>query len=543
MEWMFNLHGTQNRGDSTHLQMIGATTKVNQPGFFEARQNGFAENAAAARAGFELGEGTRNVDGVSEPIPFGGGGQGGGNPYSGFYSSDGTKDIDAWGINGRGFWDLGAVVITLLYDYEWYDRVIEDEGDANPSVVFPAIWSDSAWQTTEDLRVEREGERYTWTAGFFFLYEDLDATQFLPRTSSDFETTETFQQKLTSWAPYANTEIDLVEEGVIPGIYGLTLGGGIRYNHEKKEFEFVRSMQPAISAQIRQKTSRETTWSELTGDVQLSYTPFANEYGTLLSYLKYGRGFNSGDFNVGLTVSGGNSIRNQIEEVKSESIDAVEFGLRTRWFDDRLAFDAAVFRYWYHDLPVFDIGNEVGELPTRKLFNGDAKIRGAEVELRVKPLPGLLLSANFGWLDSEFKDFAVTKSVASPGGGSESADFNYAGNPLVAAPEWNFAGIAEFEMPLFGWGSLIPHWDVNYRSKAYFDPQMLDPISQNGYWIHNARIAYRTPYDRIELAFWVANVFDEEYKVDAFDPNPDYNTLLEAWGEPRTYGVTLSLNW
>ena len=281
----------------------------------------------------------------------------------------------------------------------------------------------------------------------------------------------------------------------------------------------------------------------MTGDVQLSYTPFANEYGTLLSYLKYGRGFNSGDFNVGLTVSGGNSIRNQIEEVKSESIDAVEFGLRTRWFDDRLAFDAAVFRYWYHDLQVFDIVNEVGELPTRKLLNGDAKIRGAEVELRVKPLPGLLLSANFGWLDSEFKDFVVTKSVASPRGGSESADFDYAGNPLVAAPEWNFAGIAEFEMPLFGWGSLIPHWDVDYRSKAYFDPQMLDPISQNGYWIHNARIAYRTPYDRIELAFWVANVFDEEYKVDTFDPNPDYDTILEVWGEPRTYGVTLSLNW
>ena len=72
---------------------------------------------------------------------------------------------------------------------------------------------------------------------------------------------------------------------------------------------------------------------------------------------------------------------------------------------------------------------------------------------------------------------------------------------------------------------------------------MLDPISQDGYWLHNARIAYRAPGDWIELAFWVANVFDEEYKVDVFDLSRDYNTILEVWGEPRMYGVTLSLNW
>ncbi len=31
--------------------------------------------------------------------------------------------------------------------------------------------------------------------------------------------------------------------------------------------------------------------------------------------------------------------------------------------------------------------------------------------------------------------------------------------------------------------------------------------------------------------------------VDIFDVARAFNTILEAWGEPRTYGVTLSLNW
>ena len=179
MEWMFNAHGTQNRGDSLHLQMLGATTKQNKLGFFEARQNGFSENAAANRSGFTLGEGTEEVDGITgDPVVPG---EGGGNPYSGFYDSDGIEYIDAWGINGRGFWDLGAVVITLLYDYEWYDRVVEDEGDANPSIVFPATWSDSAWQTTEELRVEGEGERYTMDRGILLPPRGTRREQLLSR--------------------------------------------------------------------------------------------------------------------------------------------------------------------------------------------------------------------------------------------------------------------------------------------------------------------------------------------------------------------------
>jgi len=146
-----------------------------------------------------------------------------------------------------------------------------------------------------------------------------------------------------------------------------------------------------------------------------------------------------------------------------------------------------------------------------------------------------------GWLDSEFGDFRVTKT---PGLGTlNPVGFDYKGNALVAAPTWNFAVIVRHEVPLFGWGSLIPQYDLNYRSKTYLDPQMADPISQEGYYLHNFRIAYRTPDERIELAFWVSNLLDEEYKVDAFDLTRGDNTILEVWGEPRTYGVTLSLGW
>ena len=303
---------------------------------------------------------------------------------------------------------------------------------------------------------------------------------------------------------------------------------------------------PADSRELSlPEDSAEATWKEWTGDLKLSYTPFSNEYGMLLSYLSYGHGFKGGHSNAGLTIVGGESdtVEERITPTEPEFIDAIEFGIRSRWFDDRLILNAAVFRYWYQDLQVFDITNEPGSFPLPHLLNGDAKILGAEAELRVKPLPGLLISANLGWLDAEFEEFTVIKTIGQPRGTPKPQEFDYRGNRLVASPTWNWSVITKYEIPLFGWGSLTPQWALNYRSKTYLDPQQLDPISQDGYWLHNVRIAYRTPDDRIELAFWVSNIFEQEYKVDVFDLTREHNTILERWGEPRTYGVTLSLEW
>ena len=59
----------------------------------------------------------------------------------------------------------------------------------------------------------------------------------------------------------------------------------------------------------------------------------------------------------------------------------------------------------------------------------------------------------------------------------------------------------------------------------------------------NARLAYRTPNDRIEVAAWVRNFLDERYKVDVFDVSRDFNTILEVWGDPRTFGLTITLGF
>jgi outer membrane receptor protein involved in Fe transport len=166
------------------------------------------------------------------------------------------------------------------------------------------------------------------------------------------------------------------------------------------------------------------------------------------------------------------------------------------------------------------------------------------VELQTRPLPGLFVQGGFGWLDSRFKDFTVTKTVGyNRSGTPDSETFDYEGNPLISAPRYSFSAIVEYEIPLAGLGSLIPQYNFSWRSKAYLDPQKLDPISQPAYWLHNARLAYRTPDGRIEVAGWVENLTNEFYKEDTFDLTREFNSILEVWGDPRTYGLTVTFTW
>jgi outer membrane receptor protein involved in Fe transport len=539
MDWILNAHGGRNRSDSRHLQMIGANA-LPDGGFVAALQTGFSEANAATLTGIE---GLTTVPGLlADVVTRQPGGQTGGDPYSGWYNLDGTEFLDAYGSNLRGTWDLGRTVLNSLTGYEWYERFVEDEGDANPGNTFPADYSDSAWQVSQELRARGEGERYQWNVGAYFLYESLDASNLFPNQQS-FKIEQTWDQKLWSVGPYVGGRYELTEE--------LSLESGVRYNVEHKDFTLSSKSLPTQAIGVPTAAIEEQqvsdTWKGVTGDVTLGYAPFWSaldviQNDSLNLYLKYGRAMKPGHFNAALTIRAAETEQ-RIDPVEPEFIHAVETGAKSVWLDDRLTLNVAGFRYWYKDLQVFDIANEIGELPLQKLLNSDARVWGAEVELSSRPLPGLFLQAGFGWLDATFKDFTVRKATLAPRGQGDLATFDYDGNPLISAPRYSVSGIVEYEIPLSRFGSLIPQYAFSWRSKAYLDPQALDPISQEPYWLHNARLTYRTPDGRIEIAGWVENFLNQYYKEDVFDLTRDFDTILEVWGDPRTYGFTVTYRW
>lgn len=51
----------------------------------------------------------------------------------------------------------------------------------------------------------------------------------------------------------------------------------------------------------------------------------------------------------------------------------------------------------------------------------------------------------------------------------------------------------------------------------FFDPQNNPLLSEDGYWLLNARLGWTSFDDKWDVAIWVRNITQEEYMVYAFD--------------------------
>jgi iron complex outermembrane receptor protein len=240
--------------------------------------------------------------------------------------------------------------------------------------------------------------------------------------------------------------------------------------------------------------------------------------------------------------------------------------LRGRWLDGRLGLGAALFYYSYADYQVFIVEDELGAPPTYQIVNAnDAEVYGAEVDLRAEPLDGFVLTGRFGWLESQFLDFTneifrsvdVDFSTDPPTAKTLPVVVDYSGNQLINSPKFKASLAAEWTIDLGRWGALIPRYDFAWSDDTYFDvtegrgsPNVRGEtflpeyaVGQRAFWLHNARLAYRTPEGNIEVSAWVRNFTDQVYKTFAFDATTFANVVINYVGEPRMWGFGLSISW
>ncbi|MCH7869711.1 MAG: TonB-dependent receptor plug domain-containing protein [Myxococcales bacterium] len=547
MDWVLNIHGGQNLGDSKRLQALAAQFLLNQGDPFYKENLGFVTDVTSGANSTVFGtlpplEGTRLVRGLEAFDSNDGdrkqGGRGGSDIDAGFYNQDGLELLDAYGTSLRGVWDTGFVKLTSISGFEWYERSIEDEGDYTAESSAAAILFDSAWQFSEELRIEGSGEDYEWATGGFTLYESLDASNIFPGLLSR-RLEQFFEQTLTSGAVYGNAKYWLLDE--------VSVSVGIRYNHEHKKFTLNSNIEILGGNSVNSipEASEQKVWTGVTGEVQLAWQPggdwmYDARLDSLNMYIKFGRGMKGGHFNAGLTIQSNASQVQRIDPVEPEFINSVEFGFKSSWLQDRLHLNFAAFRYWYQNLQVFDYTNEFGELPIQRLLNSDARVIGAELEGTIYPLPGFKVQFGVSWLDAEFVDFFVTKAIGQPRGVGAVSPFDYSGNPLISAPDFSFNALVNYEISLSRWGTLVPQYTTSFRTRVYLDPQAVKIISQSAFWVHNARITYRTPDGRFEIAGWVDNFLEKRYRIDAFDVAIGQNQILEVWNDPRMFGLTAS---
>jgi iron complex outermembrane receptor protein len=493
-----------------------------------------------------------------------------GDPFAGDYNSDGHEDIDLLGYNLNGRWLFGeGYELWSLTAYEWHERNTTENSDASPKLSLFSDYGDKAWQVSQDLALKGQwaslfaseifdGE---WTLGAYYLQDTLDVDNLYDTLQGVSQhLSQEYTQKTRNYAAYLYT-VNRLTPGCAPIPCDFTLTGGIRYNREHKDFDTVVCETGFVLCDTQTLEGKaDDTWTAPSGEVSLAWN--FTEDSSL--YVKYSRGWKGGHFNGGAT-----SVFDIITGVDPETVDSYEGGLRSFWFDQRLMLNTTFFYYDYRDLQVFIIDQTDLGYPIPKLVNAaDSLVYGIELDVGAQPLTGLSINYNFAWVKSEYEKFLVTFierfrlprpcrtcPLPDPRFLDIERTYDYTGNPLLAAPRYSMTGSVEYELPiptLFGrsLGTVTPRFSFSWKDQIYFDtcsgrgtkcnfPEGY--FGEKPYWLFNAALTWRSEDDRFEVMGWIHNFMDHHYKTQNFDLSEGIGVILDAYAEPRTYGITATI--
>lgn len=264
-------------------------------------------------------------------------------------------------------------------------------------------------------------------------------------------------------------------------------------------------------------------------------------------YAGYSRGYRAGTMN-GMAYSTGN----QVYFVDPEKVDAYEAGLKSRWLDNRLQVNAALFWYDYEGQQ----GQVVDNSGVANILSLDGRVMGLELDAIYVVSDRLRLAAALGWLDSEYDDGPC--DPANPPAGFPAQDGNcvlsaagpvdVGGNPFPYAPDVTFNAGFDWDLANLGSGIVTLHGDTAYTGQFYYDafeeyedgplPRVATgkfTEGEGGYWVFNASLSYKA--DRYAVTLWGKNLSDKDYYPFGISLENLFGNGYRVLAPPRTVGL------
>lgn len=462
----------------------------------------------------------------------------------GAYVNGGTAPVmsssEVWGVAGTANINLTEKAsIKLISAYrETESRGVRD-ADNTPLLLITTDVAAKSEQFSQEVQLQLDFGTVSAIVGGYYFNEETKERATVPLA---FPPSPPVIGSLLSGGPgsrdlqISNLETDSVavftEVSVKPA-EGLELTGGLRYTADRKTYQgTVFNLFPATlpdpdplpTLAIPQggplfifNTPNSRDFTALTGSASLQYR--WND--AISTYVSYSRSFKSGGFNTRYNAPPPGNMPVPFDE---EKVTSYEVGAKTQF--GRLRLNVAAFQAEYQDIQLIF---RQGVVPL--LFNaGEARYRGAEVELSYRTPWGLSLDAGASMLRDKIKSITLI-----PGATATVAP----GDDLPFTPEFqaNF-GIA-YSIALGNGMEVTPRIDGSYTSKSTFITGSIPSIEENGYFVANASLAVGIT-DAIQVTAGVINLFDERYLIQG---NASLGTLGYAeriYARPRNWFVQLS---
>jgi outer membrane receptor protein involved in Fe transport len=317
---------------------------------------------------------------------------------------------------------------------------------------------------------------FSWIVGAYYMFEDYSA--FYNPVVVNLNTTKIAlgaKERLSDYSTFGDTTIPLP--------YHFSLYGGVRYTYDKKSTNQTEDIQ--VSA--NKITGFGPPWSPPLNipnatcyhqEFSQGFHNFSYRVGgawdpneMLNFYVKYSEGYNAG----------GHYYDSCGDNYNSETLQTVEGGVKARFFDGRLVFDAAGYHNDYNEYQIFvevpsPVGTAVG------IINApEAETYGGEFQLTAIPFENFKADLGLSLMHSQY-DKLSDINPQNPSGGA----VNLAGKQMQRSPNHTESVGLEYDWQ-------IP-WD-SFMSRSTFLPP-LGALRIRGEWYHTDTIIFH-PFGKI----------------------------------------------
>lgn len=433
--------------------------------------------------------------------------------------------------------DLGFATLTSITDYEDFRRDQSEVGDGSPIYNGTWLfWYSQLKQFTQEVRLTSNGSGpWSYVVGGFYEHDKLATRDYLtvgsgntPALGGYFTDTD---QTTDALSVYTNHKFAVTDQ--------LKLVGGLRFNHEIYDIAGGTCAGSGLVGTLIQRPSSATCAyvadsALLQGgtrnpDDNLSFKAGAEwspELGdgfvnSLLLYTSVSTGYRSAGYNSDLT-----SEQESFTKLKPEKITAYEVGFKSQSAHNSFRLNGSLFHYNFEN---GIIRVDQGGLVPVTVNAARIETWGAELNAVWQPVRGLQLSAAGGWLDARIKSDLTSGGVSLQG------------NRPVNSPEFTFNGDLNYAVPV-GDYKIAADINANWRDAQYLETSNKPAIREAPYWLVNASLNAGPLEGRWQAGLWIKNLTRTAYRTYTNDL-VGFGWLLNLYGAPRTYGVSVSFKF
>ena len=477
------------------------------------------------------------------------------DPFKGDYDRDGQLKIETSGASGTLTWDRERYTLTSITGVEYLKKIHQEDTDMGPFPGVEPTFQSDADQFTQEFRLDGTTDRSKWVAGLYYFESEIDGDMALDVNYPDFIVQDIFDAPeadggfglggavvvtpdptlcgappfdapASCLAPFFSYDIDYRQKTDSTALFGQwdydvtdrnTATFGLRYTAEKRKMRYVNNMFfplldfPLVAFDVNDKIDNDN----LSGTLGIDHK-FDDD---LMVFAKVSRGFKSGGFNAGF-LDESDGITAADAPYDEETLTSYEIGFKSEFPASRTRLNATAFYYDYKDFQALSFSGL-----SQFISNSDATVYGLDAELFSSPTDGLDLVLGASLLNTE------VESVFDRNTGTSITN-----REMVLAPEFSLNGLARYAWPLFG-GEVAIQADFNHQGDHYFDITNSPVSKEEAYTVWNARVSYTTMDEKLEVAAFVKNLTDEEYRVYTFDFTPIAGFNQQFFGPPRWWGV------